>query len=40
MLAALCQVIVGHDSEEIERIYFRPDSEAIAEAMKLFRYKN
>lgn len=32
--ADLCRVIVGHDSEEIERVYFRPDSEAIAEAMK------
>ena len=30
----LCRVIVGHDSEEIERVYFRPDSAAIAEAMK------
>lgn len=32
--ADLCRVIVGHDSEEIERVYFRPDSGAIAEAMK------
>lgn len=32
--ADLCRVIVGHDSEEIERVYFRPDSEAIEEAMK------
>lgn len=32
--ADLCRMIVGHDSEEIERVYFRPDSGAIAEAMK------
>lgn len=32
--ADLCRFIVGHDSEEIERVYFRPDSAAIAEAMK------
>lgn len=32
--ADLCRFIVGHDSEEIERVYFRPDSEAVAEAMK------
>lgn len=32
--ADLCRFIVGHDSEEIERVYFRPDSEAIVEAMK------
>lgn len=32
--ADLCRVIVGHDSEEIERVYFRPDSGVIAEAMK------
>jgi Arc/MetJ family transcription regulator len=25
---------VGHDSEVIERIYFRPDDEVIAEAME------
>lgn len=32
--ADLCRIIVGHDSEMIERIYFRPDDEAIAEAME------
>lgn len=30
----LCRFIVGHDSEEIERVYFRPDSAAVSEAMK------
>lgn len=32
--ADLCRFIVGHDSEVIERIYFRPDDEVIAEAME------
>ena len=32
--ADLCRVIVGHGSEIIERIYFRPDDEVIAEAME------
>lgn len=32
--ADLCRVIVGHDSEMIERVYFRPDDKAIAEAME------
>ncbi len=31
--ADLCRFIVGHDSEEIERVYFRPESAAIIEAM-------
>lgn len=30
----LCRFIVGHDSEEIERVYFRPDTAAVIEAMK------
>ncbi len=30
----LCRFIIGHDSEEIERVYYRPDGEAVAEAMK------
>lgn len=30
----LCRFIVGHDSEEIERVYFRPDTAAVVEAMK------
>lgn len=29
----LCRFIVGHDSEEIERVYFRPDSADIQAAM-------
>lgn len=29
----LCRFIVGHDSEEIERVYFRPDSADVQEAM-------
>lgn len=29
----LCRFIVGHDSEEIERVYFRPDTAAVVEAM-------
>lgn len=29
-----CRVIVGHDSEEIERVYFRPDADTISKAMK------
>lgn len=32
--ADLCRYIVGHDSEEIERVYFRPDNEAVGGAMK------
>ena len=32
--ADLCRFIVGHDSEEIERVYFRPDGEAIKDAMR------
>lgn len=32
--ADLCRHIVGHDSEEIERIYFRPADSTVAEAMK------
>jgi len=32
--ADLCRFIVGHDSEEIERVYFRPDSADVQEAMK------
>lgn len=31
--ADLCRYIVGHDSEEIERVYFRPDSAHVQEAM-------
>lgn len=31
--ADLCRFIVGHDSEEIERVYFRPDGEAVKAAM-------
>lgn len=31
--ADLCRFIVGHDSEEIERVYFRPESAAIIKAM-------
>lgn len=30
----LCRAIVGHDSEEIERIYYRPDPATIAAAMQ------
>ena len=30
----LCRFIVGHDSEEIQRVYFRPDTAAVIEAMK------
>lgn len=30
----LCRTIVGHDSEEMDRVYFRPDSAAVIEAMK------
>jgi len=29
----LCRFIVGHDSEEIERVYFRPDSADVQAAM-------
>ncbi|WP_297406294.1 tyrosine-type recombinase/integrase [uncultured Akkermansia sp.] len=32
--ADLCRFIVGHDSEEIERVYFRPDGEAVKAAME------
>lgn len=32
--ADLCRVIVGHDSEVIERVYFRPDEKDIAKAME------
>lgn len=32
--ADLCRTIVGHDSEEIERSYFRPDKNQIYEAME------
>lgn len=31
--ADLCRYIVGHDSEEIERVYFRPDSADVQSAM-------
>lgn len=31
--ADLCRYIVGHDSEEIERVYFRPDSGDVQAAM-------
>lgn len=31
--ADLCRFIVGHDSEEIERVYFRPDSADVQAAM-------
>lgn len=30
----LCRSIVGHDSEMIERIYFRPDDETVKQAME------
>lgn len=30
----LCRAIVGHDSEIVERIYFRPDEETIMKAME------
>ena len=29
----LCRFIVGHDSEEIERVYFRPDAADVHDAM-------
>lgn len=32
--ADLCRFIVGHDSEEIERVYFRPDSQDVVHAME------
>lgn len=32
--ADLCRVIVGHRSELIERVYFRPDEKDIAKAME------
>lgn len=31
--ADLCRYIVGHDSEEIERVYFRPDAADVQDAM-------
>lgn len=31
--ADLCRFIVGHDSEEIERVYFRPDAADVHDAM-------
>lgn len=30
----LCRTIVGNDSEEIERVYFRPDTATVIEAIK------
>lgn len=35
----LCRVIVGHDSEIIERIYFRPDNDEVKKAMEKLRLK-
>ena len=32
--ADLCRFIVGHDSEEIERVYFRPDSQDVVHAIE------
>lgn len=34
MPSDLCRTIVGNDSEEMERVYFRPDTATVIEAMK------
>lgn len=34
--ADLCRIIVGHDSEEIQRVYYRPQKKDIADTMESF----